>query len=91
MGFFSLEAASGDTRDDAGEIGASAFAGGGGWCVVCVDVLWNRDAHAVLGARKSCTGRWRLRGIVRASERAHAIVEAIVSVCLLYNRKVNGE
>jgi hypothetical protein len=61
MGFFSLEAASGETRDDAGETGISAFAGGGGWCVVCVDVLWNRegwrDAHAVLGARKSCMGR----------------------------------
>jgi hypothetical protein len=31
-----------------------------------------------------------LRGIVRASERVHTIVEAIPSVCLLYNKKVKG-
>jgi hypothetical protein len=84
MGFFSLEDASWETRGDAGEMGVFAFAGAGGWCVVCVDVLWNRedwrDAHAVLGARELGTGCGMLRGIVRASERVHKVAEAISSL-----------
>jgi hypothetical protein len=49
--------------------------------VVCVDadVLWKREAHAVPGARKSWTGCGRVRGILRASERVHNTVDAIVS------------
>jgi hypothetical protein len=54
IGFFSWEEALAETRGEAGEIGAWASDGGGGWWVVCVDVdvLWKREAHAVLGARK---------------------------------------
>jgi hypothetical protein len=88
MGLVSLEDALSETRDEAGEMGVFAFAGGGGWCVVCDDVLCNRevwrDAHRVLGARKSCTGCCRLRGIFRANDRVHRITEDMVFF-LLYN------
>jgi hypothetical protein len=81
MGFFSFEEASCETRGEAGEIGVRASGGGGGWWVVCVDadVLWKREAHAVPGARKSWTGCGRVRGILRASERVHNTVDAIIS------------
>jgi hypothetical protein len=81
-----------ETRGEAGEIGAWASDGGGGWWVVCVDVdvLWKREAHAVLGARKLWMGCGRARGIVRTHERVPNIADAIVAIICLYNRNVRA-
>jgi hypothetical protein len=87
MGLVSLEEALSETRDEAGEMGVFAFAGGGGWCEVCVDVLCNRevwrDAHRLLGARTSRTGCCRPRGMLRANERVHDITGVIICFALV--------
>jgi len=69
------EEASEESLEELGEIGAFALGGGGGWC----DVLWcRREVLMVLGARKSYTGCWMVRGVLRANTRMHKTAEDMV-------------